>query len=145
MRKNRTVAKILKLKENRKKEIELEVKMAADREEEEKTRLKALEKDYVDTLEYFSEKQGEGSVDINKLISYYDFFSRINGKIDEQKKIHTECMDELACLKDSLVHAHQEKRMFEIINDKAVKTEHKENLKSEQKENDFIALSRRVK
>jgi len=44
-----------------------------------------------------------------------------------------------------LVHAHQEKRMFEIINDKAVKTEHKENLKSEQKENDFIALSRRVK
>lgn len=145
MRKNRTVAKILKLKENRKKEIELEVKMAADREEEEKTRLKVLEKDYVDTLEYFSEKQGEGSVDINKLISYYDFFSRINGKIDEQKKIHTESLDELACLKDSLVHAHQEKRMFEIINDKAVKTEHKENLKLEQKENDFIALSRRVK
>jgi len=102
MRRNRTVAKILKLKENRKKEIELEVKMAADREEEEKTRLKALEKNYVDTLEYFSKKQGEGSVDINKLISYYDFFSRINGKIDEQKKIHTECMDELACLKDSL-------------------------------------------
>ena len=145
MRKNRTVAKILKLKENRKKEIELEVKMAADREEEEKTRLKALEKDYVDTLEYFSEKQGEDSVDIHKLISYYDFFSRINGKIDEQKKIHTECQNELASLKDSLVHAHQEKRMFEIINDKAVKIEHKENLKSEQKENDFIALSRRVK
>jgi flagellar export protein FliJ len=145
MRKNRTVAKILKLKENRKKEIELEVKMAADREEEEKTRLKALEKNYIDTLEYFSEKQGEGSLDINKLISYYDFFSRINGKIDEQKKIHTECQSELAGLKDSLVHAHQEKRMFEIINDKAVMTEHKENLRAEQKENDFIALSRRVK
>jgi flagellar export protein FliJ len=145
VRKNRTVAKILKLKDNRKREIELEVKRAADREEEEKTRLKTLEKDYTDTLEYFSEKHGEGLLDINKLVSYYDFFSRINGKIDEQKKVHSECQDELACLKDSLVHAHQEKRMFEIINDKALKTEHKENLKSEQKEHDFIALSRRVK
>ena len=145
MRKNRTVTKILKLKENRKKEIELEVKKAADREEEEKTRLKALEKDYTETMEYFSENHGEGPLDINKLISYYDFFSRINGKIDEQKKIHNECQSELTCLKDSLVQAHQEKRMFEIIHDKAVKTEHKENLKSEQKENDFIALSRREK
>ena len=35
--------------------------------------------------------------------------------------------------------------MFEIIRDKALKTERKENLKSEQKENDFIALSRRIK
>jgi len=35
--------------------------------------------------------------------------------------------------------------MFEIINNKAVKREHKENLNSEQKENDFIALSRRLR
>ena len=145
MRKNKTVAKILELKDNRKKEIELEVKRAADREETEKTRLKALEKDYMDKWEYFSENHGEGPLDINKLVSYYDFFSRINGKIDEQKKVHTECQNKLECLKDSLVHAHQEKRMFEIIRDKALKTERKENLKSEQKENDFIALSRRIK
>jgi flagellar export protein FliJ len=145
MRKNKTVAKILELKDNRKKEIELEVKRAADREETEKTRLKALEKDYMDIRECFSENHGEGPLDINKLVSYYDFFSRINGKIDEQKKVHTECQNKLECLKDSLVHAHQEKRMFEIIRDKALKTERKENLKSEQKENDFIALSRRIK
>ena len=145
MRKNKTIAKILKLKENRKKEIELEVKRASDREEEEKTKLKTLEKDYMDTFKYFSEKHGEGPFDINNLISYYDFFSRINRKIDEQKKVHTQCQDELACLKDTLVDAHKEKRMFEIINDKAVKKEHKEKLNYEQKENDFIALSRREK
>ena len=145
MRKNKTITKILKLKENKKKEIELEVKRASDREEEEKTKLKALENNYVDTLKYFSEKHEGGSLDINNLISYYDFFSRINGKIDEQKKIHTECLNELACLKDTLVNAHKEKRMFEIINNKAVKREHKENLNSEQKENDFIALSRRLR
>jgi len=145
MRKNKTITKILKLKENRKKEIELEVKRASDREEEEKTKLKVLENKYVDTLKYFSEKHEEGSLDINNLISYYDFFSRINGKIDEQKKVHTESLNELACLKDTLVNAHKEKRMFEIINNKAVKREHKEDLNSEQKENDFIALSRRLR
>jgi len=143
MRKNKTIAKILKLKENRKKEIELEVKRASDREDEEKTKLKALEKDYMDTFKNFSEENGEGPFDINKLITYYDFFSRINGKIDEQKKIHTQSQDELSYLKDTLVNAHKEKRMFEIINNKAVKKEHKENLNYEQKENDFIALSRR--
>lgn len=145
MRKNKTITKILKLKENKKKEIELEVKRASDREEEEKTKLKDLEKDYMDTLKYFNEKHEEGLLDISNLISYYDFFSRINGKIDEQKKIHTECLNELAWLKDTLVNAHKEKRMFEIINNKAVKREHKENLNSEQKENDFIALSRRLR
>ena len=145
MRKNKTITKILKLKENKKKEIELEVKRASDREEDEKTKLKDLEKDYMDTLKYFNEKHEEGLLDISNLISYYDFFSRINGKIDEQKKIHTECLNELACLKDTLVNAHKEKRMFEIINNKAVKREHKENLNSEQKENDFIALSRRLR
>jgi flagellar export protein FliJ len=143
MHKNKTIAKILKLKENRKKEIELEVKKASDREEQEKTKLKALERNYMDTFKYFSEKHEEGSCDINNLISYYDFFSRINGKIDEQKKVHTRCQDELSCLMNTLVNAHKEKRMFEIINDKAVKKEHKENLDHEQKENDFIALSRR--
>lgn len=145
MRKNRTITKILKLKENKKKEIELEVKSVSEREEEEKSKLKALEKDYIDTLQYFNEKQEEGLLDVSNLISYYDFFSRINGKIDEQKKIHTECINELTCLKDTLVNAHREKRMFEIINDKVVKREHKENLNLEQKENDFVALSRRLR
>lgn len=145
MHKNKTIAKILKLKENRKKEIEIEVKRAADREEEEKLKLQSLEKDYTDTLKYFNEKQEGGILDMNNLISCYDFFSRINGKISEQKEVHKQCISELACLKDHLVHAHKEKKIFEIMNDKAVRKEHKENLNAEQKENDFVALSRRLR
>ena len=87
MRKNKTISKILKLKENKKKELELEVKRASDRLDEEKSKLRALEKDYSDTLKFFSEKQEEGSLDVNKLNYCYDFFSRINGKIKEQKKM----------------------------------------------------------
>ncbi|MBI5741658.1 MAG: flagellar export protein FliJ [Nitrospirae bacterium] len=143
MSKNRTITKILKLKDNRKTEAELEVKKASDRADEERTKLQSLEDDYLKTIRYFREKQEEGAMDINNLISCYDFFSRINGKITEQKKVHTLCQDELACRKDDLVIAHKEKKVFEILKDKAVKKEHRERLDVEQKENDFFALSRR--
>jgi len=143
MSKNRTISKILKLKDNRKTEAELEVKKASDRADEEKTKLQSLEDDYHDTIRYFNEKHEEGSLDINNLISCYDFFSRINGKITEQKKVHTLRQDELSCRKDDLVTAHKEKRVFEILNDKVDKKEYRERLEVEQKENDFFALSRR--
>ncbi|MEW6601434.1 MAG: flagellar export protein FliJ [Nitrospirota bacterium] len=145
MRKNRTISKLLKLKDNRKKEIEIEVKKAADRVDEEKSKLKSLEKDFTDTLESFSEESIEGSMDVNNINSYYDFFSRINGKINEQKKVHDHHSNELKSLKNNLVEAHKDKKVFEILNQKAVRKEMKEKLSSEQKESDFFAISRRIK
>ena len=140
---NKTISKVLKLKDNKKKEIEIEVKRASERVDEEGSKLQSLEEDYLNTFRYFNEKHRDGSLDISNLISCYDFFSRINGKINEQKKVHNQCQNELAHLKDILVSAHKEKKVFELLNDKAVKREQKERLEGEQKENDFFALSRR--
>lgn len=145
MRNIRTISKVLKLKDNRKKEIELEVKRASDRADEEKSKLKSLEEDYLNTFRYFNEKHNDGSMDINNLISCYDFFSRISERINEQRKVHTQCQNELACLKDTLVVAHRDKKVFELLNDKAVKKEQKGKLDGEQKEHDFFALSRRLR
>jgi len=145
MRKNRTISKLLKLKDSRKKEIEIEVKKAADRVDEEKSKLNTLEKDFTDTLDIFNEINFEGTMDVNNINSYYDFFSRINGKIDEQKRIHDHHESELKSLKSNLVEAHKEKRVFEILNEKAIKKDLKEKLSSEQKESDFFAISRRLK
>ncbi len=139
----KTLQKILKLKDNRKKEIEIEVKKAADKADEEKAKLSVLEQDYQNTFRYFSDNHEDGSMDIGNLIAYQDFFSRINGKINEQQEVHTECRKDLECLKDSLVHAHKEKKVFELMKDKAVRKENKEKSEKEQKENDFFALSRR--
>lgn len=143
MRKKSTITKILKLKDNKKKEIELQVKKAHDKADEEKSKLNALEQDYQETLKYFNETHENGSLDINSLRSCYDFFSRISGKINEQKRIHTQCLDELAHLKDCLVTAHKDKKIFEILNTKETKKENRERLNTEQKENDFLAISRR--
>jgi flagellar export protein FliJ len=143
--KKRTLSKILKLKDNRKKELELEVKKASDRADEEKTKLHALEKDYADTVELFNEKNSGGPINVNKITSCYDYFSRINGKISEQKKIHDQHQRELESLKNNLIDAHKDKKAFEILNDKAVKKDLREKMSSEQKESDFIAISRRLK
>lgn len=145
MRKNRTISKLLKLKDNKKKEIEIEVKKVADRVDKEKSRLNSLENDFTDSLDFFNEKNSEGSMNINNINSYYDFFSRINGEIDEQKKIHDHHENELKSLKNNLVEAHKEKKVFEILNEKAIRKDLKEKQSSEQKEADFFAISRRLK
>lgn len=143
IRKKNSISKLLRLKDNRKKEIELEVKKARDRVEEEKTKLRALEKDFDDTLKFFNEKHSEGSIKASNIISYYEFFSRMNGKIEQQKKLHMRRKNELRSLKNTLLNAHKDKRMFEILNEKAVKRERKEKVDAEQKESDFFTLSRR--
>ncbi len=143
--KKKTISKILKLKDSRKKELELEVKKAADKVDEEEAKLNDLKTNYQETLRYFNEKNENGSLDINNINSYYDFFACINGKIAEQKKVHDRCRTELTSLKDSLVNAHQEKKMYEILTEKAVTADKKENALCEQKEADFNAISRRMK
>jgi flagellar export protein FliJ len=143
MRKSKTISKILKLKDSRKKELELKVKKASDRVDEEKSKLLALEEDYYNTLKFFNEKHKEGDLDVNNICSYYDFFSRINSRINEQKKIHLQHENELESLKNTLVDAHKDKKMFEILNEKAIKRDLREKAALEQKEADFFALARK--
>ncbi len=142
MRRTKTIAKLLKLKEGRKREVEIQVKKAADRADEEKSKLMRLEKDYNETMRFFDEKNTNGSLTVNNVASYYDFFSGINSRIDEQKRIHEQTRDELRSLKDSLVSAHQDEKMFEILNEKVKKRELKEREVSEQKEADFFMITR---
>jgi len=143
--KKKTISKILKLKDSKKKELELEVKIAADRVDEAESEIKTLQNDYEDKVKYFNESNEKGSIDINNINSYYDFFSRINGMIDKQKEVHVERQVELKSLKDSLINAHKDKRVFEILNERAIKADQKEKSLIEQKEIDFIAISRRIK
>ena len=144
-RKKGTISKILKLKDSRKKELELEVKIAADRVDEVESEINTLQNDYEDKVRYFNESNDNGSIDINNINSYYDFFSRINGRISEQKEVHAQRQVELKSLKDSLINAHKDKRVFEILNERAMKEDQREKSSSEQKETDFIAITRRLK
>jgi flagellar export protein FliJ len=145
MHKKKTISKVLKLKDNRKKEVELEVKKASDMVDEEKEKLSALEKDFSDSMNNFNEQNSGGAVDIQNINAYYDFFSRINGRISEQKKVHEKRENELKTLKNDLADAHKDQKVFEILNDKVIKAENREKLAAEQKEADFFSISRRLK
>jgi len=144
-RKKGTISKILKLKDSRKKELELEVKIAADRVDEVESEINTLQNEYEDKVKFFNESNDKGAIDINKINLYYDFFSRINGRIDEQKEIHAQRKVELKSLKDSLVNAHKDKRVFEVLNERAMKADQREKSLTDQKETDFIAITRRMK
>lgn len=145
MHKKKTLAKMLRLKEGRKAELELEVRRAADRVDREEKRLSSLETEFADTLSRFSENSLHGSADAGSIHSYYDFFARINGSISEQKKIHDESRSDLDSLKSSLIDAHKEKKAFEILNEREAKKQQKEQVSAEQKEADFFTLGRRLK
>ncbi len=145
MRKNGAIPKLLKLKDNRKKEIELEVRQASEKADREKMKLKILEQDLTDTLEFFHEKNCEGTMDVDSMNSYYDFFSRINGRIGEQKKIHDQHKSDLQTLKNNLLDAHKDKKVFEILNEKEIREDLREQRNGEQKETDFLAMTRRMK
>ena len=140
MRKRKTISKILKLKDNKKKEVEIEVKKAYDRVDEEHARLEGLEKDYEDNRESLNECR-----DIKEVNLYYSLFSSLNNKIEKQKEVCSESNNDLKILKGELVNAHKDQKMFEIMKDKAVKKEKKEREDAERKETDFFTISRKLR
>jgi flagellar export protein FliJ len=145
MRKAKTISKILKLKENKKQEIEMEVIKAIEKVDEEKSKLISLEKDYQEKLTYFNEKNEEGSLTVNNIASYYDFFARITDRIKEQRAMHVQRKSELDSLKNTLVHAHKDKKVFEILKEKTMKQHQKEQALSEQKEADYFVMARKLR
>lgn len=145
MNKTHTISKVLKLKENRKKEFEIEVKKLHDRVDEEEDRLNAFKREYEEKRSSFDKKAAKGSMDVRGLNSYYDVFACIDYQIEEQKEICLERVKELEAMKKRLLEAHKEEKMFEIMKDKQIRTDKKQKADLEQKENDFLAMTRKVK
>ncbi len=142
MRKRRTIAKILKLKQNKKREVEIEVKKASDRFDEAEARLNSMKNDYKENRESLNDAR---NMDARNVDSLYSFFTRLNESIDQQKNVCSEKQNELAAVKDTLIDAHKDEKMFEIMNDKALDEEKKERGKKEQDEADFFAVSRKLR
>ncbi len=145
MRKINTISKILKLKDNKKQEVELEVREASDRLDVEREKLIGLEKEYQEKLESFNRKNKDGSMNIDKINTYYDYFARVEGRVKKQKEIFALRKKELDTAKDNLISAHKDQKVFEILKDKAVKSDMKEKAEVAQKEADYFVLTRKLR
>jgi flagellar export protein FliJ len=142
MRKTRTFSKILQLKKEKKRTLELEVQKMAEMVELEHSRLHAFEKEYSDTLDLFKKKNSETYIKAYDITSLYNYLSHIKKMMKEQKKIYMQKMDELASLRDRLIEAHTDKKVSEKLRDNAHKKELEDRNFSEQKEADFTSITR---
>lgn len=138
----RTVSKVLQIKDQRKEELELEVKKIRNLIKQEQTRLDSLEKTFVDTIAMFEEKHKGTSINVHEMGLFCDYFSQLYKKMDMQKIAITRRLAELNDKQNALVEAYKEKKLFEILKGKIVQEDIRERAVSEQKEMDFIFLSR---
>ena len=145
MRKKETISRILKLKDSKKKEIEIKVKRAHERVDEENCRLHALQKDYNERLNYFREAHQKGVFSARDVVTHYEILSHIDKKIEQQEKVNFECETVLASLQKTLVEAHKDKKAIEILNNKMTKQEQKKKALAEQKELDYMGVTRKMK
>lgn len=145
MRKKETISKILKLKDNKKKEIEINIRKAYERVDEENSRMDSLQNDYNNRLNYFREVHKEGVFNARDVISHYEMLSHIDEKIEEQKRVNIECENVLRSLEETLVEAHKDKKAIEILDDKITRQERKKMALAEQKELDYLGVTRKIK
>ena len=145
MRKKETISKILKLRDNTKKEIEMKVQKAYSRVDEESDKLQSLQNDYREKLRSFKKAHGQGMCSAKDMVIQHEFLTRIDGMIETQKQVYAACEGELEELKMVLAEAHKDKKALEILDDKVTKQKEKESLVSEQKEIDFMSVTRKLK
>ena len=145
MRKKETISKILKLRDNKKKEIEIQVKKAYNRVDEENFKLQSYRKDYNEKLRSFKKAHGQGMCSAKDMVLEHESLSLIDGMIEDQKKVYAACEGELELLKYSLAEAHKDKKALEILDEKVTRQEQKERLVEEQKEIDFMTITRKLK
>ncbi|KPK02683.1 MAG: hypothetical protein AMK71_01465 [Nitrospira bacterium SG8_35_4] len=145
MRKKETISKILKLKDTKKKEIEIKVRKAHERVEDENSKLNALQKDYNERLNYFREAHQQGVFSARDVVSQYEMLSHLDGKIEQQERVNVECENMLQSLEKTLIEAHRDKKAMEILNDKMTRQEQKEKALAEQKELDYLGVTRKMK
>ncbi len=142
MRKTQTLSKILKLKEEKKKELEIEVKNMTDKVDAEHSKLYTIEKEYSDTLDLFDKKNSETYISAYDISSIYNYLSHISNLVRNQKKTCQQKRGELSSLNNLLIAAHKDQKMFEKLTDKAIKKELKDKINLEQKETDYLSITR---
>lgn len=139
-----TIGKVLQLKENREEEIECEVRALRNAVGADQTRLGILENSYMDTLEVFNRKQGEGRLAPHEMGIYYSYIFHLNKEMEAKKAEIARALSELDARQGALVAAHKETRVVESLKDRRSREYEKEDARRERKEMDFISSTRRI-
>ncbi|MBF0343148.1 MAG: flagellar export protein FliJ [Nitrospirae bacterium] len=138
----KTLGRLQKIREYKKEEIEIEFKkvlLELRRQEEE---LDALHSMMAKTIVRMNEKQIKGFSNVYELSLYYDYIETLNKFIDKQKIIVSKLTELFEEKKSELLEAYKEVKTIEILKDKIISDERKNEDRRVQKELDYVYLSR---
>jgi flagellar export protein FliJ len=144
-RQQKTVAKIIEVKEFNTEQLEAEVKKARARLNTEEENLAGLEREYLHTSDDFSSRQTTGTLPVQEMDLFYTYLKHLTKQICHQKGIVSIRTAELEEKQRAMVAAYQEQRLFEILQGKMYQVQAKDAMRKEQKEADYQFLTRKVK
>lgn len=139
----KTVAKILELKEFTTEQLEAETRAARARLAAEEERLVRLESEERQRSDDLARKQSEGTVAVHELGLYHTYLKHLGKLIEQQKVITALRAKELDALHQAMVAAYQEQRLLEKLQDKIRHEQEREAGQAEQKQADYQFLTRK--
>lgn len=140
MDKHSTLTKILRLRQLKKEEIELEIKNINKFIEIARSMLESLEREFIESAEDFERKQKMGGIRSNEMDLFYNYFMYLNDEINSRRNEMNARISELNRLKVELLESYRDEKVFEKLKDKIEAEELKGRLADEQKEMDFLFL-----
>ncbi len=137
---HKRLSRIIGLKEIQKEQIELEVKKEREELEAENQKLNSLIISLQDCMSKFN--LDNGLKNVHEMELFHDYFYRLNRQIKDQHKATEKKAEELEEKENMMIEAYKEKKLLEILYKKVYVEEIKDILVREQRESDFIFLSK---
>jgi flagellar export protein FliJ len=144
MTRQKTVSKIIEIKEYTKEQHEAEVKKARKHLNLEQEKLEILEATYAKTCADLTQKQASGTMPVHEVDLFTTYLKHVGRQIDQQKSVVSRYAEELDRKEKAMIEAYKEQRLFEILHDKIVQGQIKEAALGEQKETDYNFLARKA-
>jgi flagellar export protein FliJ len=143
-KKQKTVSKIIEIKEHTKEQHEAEVKKARQLLNREQEKLETLERNYSKTCADLTQKQSSGTMPVHEVELFTTYLKHVCKQIDQQKSVVSRHAGELDKKEKAMIEAYKEQRLFEILRDKIVQGQVREEALGEQKETDYNFIARRA-
>jgi flagellar export protein FliJ len=137
------IKKALELKEYKKEQFKISVQKSRNELEGEYAKLEFIMNNYEQIINEFNKKHKEGLINAQELDFFYNYIFYLSKQIEQQKKNVSLKFEEVELKQKGLMNAHMEKRVFEMLYNKISSEENKKKIKGEQKEADFLFLSKK--
>lgn len=144
MSRQKTVSKIIELKEHTKEQHEAEVKKARQQLNREQEKLETLERNYAKTCADLTQKQSSGTMPVHEVELFANYLKHLCKQIEQQKSVVSRHAEKLDKTEKAMIEAYKEQRLFEMLHDKIVQGQIKEQALGEQKETDYNFITRKA-